>query len=130
MLLSDLLLEMPVVTILVHLLTILLLAFGLSGLSVGISAWLPNFRETDPSKVVLGFGGTVNMLVGLGYLVFIIAVACGPYHAASAVDAFAVDRSGLAWWSFAGLPFAAAGAACATMIPMRFGAANLRTVEF
>src|SRR5262245_16331801 len=130
MLLSDLLLEMPVVTILVHMLTILLLAFGLSGLSVGISAWLPNFRETDPSKVVLGFGGTVNMLVGLGYLVFIIAVACGPYHASSAMEKFATDQSGMAWWSFAGLPVAVAGAACATIIPMRIGAANLRSVEF
>lgn len=130
MLLSDLLLEMPVVTILVHMLTILLLAFGLSGLSVGISAWLPNFRETDPSKVVLGFGGTVNMLVGLGYLLFIIAIACGPYHASSAMDKFATDKSGMAWWSFAGLPFAIAGAACATIVPMRIGAANLRSVEF
>lgn len=130
MLLSDLLLEMPVVTILVHMLTILLLAFGLSGLSVGISAWLPNFRETDPSKVVLGFGGTVNMLVGLGYLVFIIAVACGPYHASSAMEKFATDQSGMTWWSFAGLPFAIAAAACATIVPMRIGAANLRSVEF
>ncbi len=130
MLLSDLFLQMPVMTILVHLLTILLLACGLSGLSVGISAWLPNFRETDPSKIVLGFGGTINMLLGLGYLVLIIGIACGPYHAASAASGFATDHPGIAWWSFAGLPVAVAMAVGATIVPMRIGARHLRTIEF
>jgi ABC-2 type transport system permease protein len=129
-LLSDLLLGMSAMTIAVHLLTMLLLAFGLSGLSVGLSAWLPNFRETDPSKIVLGFGGTVNMLVGLGYLVIVIALACGPFHAASAADAIASEGAGLPWWGFAGLPVSIAIAIVATIAPMRIGARNLRRIEF
>jgi ABC-2 type transport system permease protein len=128
-LLSDLLLGMPAVIVGVHLVTMVLLAFGLSGLSVGISAWLPNFRETDPSRIVLGFGGTVNMLVGLGYLLLVILVACGPLHAASAVR-YADGSAEVTWWAFAGLPFAVAMAAVATVVPMRIGAENLRTMEF
>ncbi|MBO0698207.1 MAG: hypothetical protein J2P46_07425 [Zavarzinella sp.] len=129
-LLSDLLLRMPALTVAVHLLTVILLAVGLSGLSVGISAWLPNFRETDPSKVVLGFGGTVNMLVGLGYLVVVIAVACGPFHAAGAVEGFTGDPARLPWWGFAGLPVAIGIAGVATVVPMQIGARTLRGMEF
>lgn len=129
-LLSDLLLGASVAAVGVHVVTMLLLAFGLSGLSVGISAWLPNFRETDPSKIVLGFGGTVNMLVSLGYLVLVIAFACGPFHLGSAAASFPGDPAELPWWAFAGLPAATALAAVATLLPMRVGARNLRGMEF
>ena len=36
--------------VLLHLLTVAVLAAGLSGLSVGLGACMPNFRETDPSQ--------------------------------------------------------------------------------
>jgi ABC-2 type transport system permease protein len=128
--LSDGLLGMSAATIGVHLATMLMLAFGLSGLSVGISAWLPNFPETDASKIVLGFGGTVNMLACLGYLVVIIGVACGPYHGAAAASAFESSGSSASIWAFAGLPVAAITAAAATLLPLRIGARHLRGMEF
>jgi ABC-2 type transport system permease protein len=129
-LLSDVLLQMPTVAVGVHLLTVVLLGVGLSGLSVGLSAWLPNFRETDASKIVLGFGGTVNMLVGLGYLVLVIAAACGPFHAASAAANLDGGAGAVPGWAFAGLPVAVGLAAAATVVPMRVGGRHLRTVEF
>jgi ABC-2 type transport system permease protein len=129
-LLSDVMLGVSAAAVGVHMLTVVLLGVGLSGLSVGISAWLPNFRETDPSKIVLGFGGTVNMLVSLGYLVVVIAAACGPFHAASAAAAFGDGVGQLPGWAFAGVPVAVAIAAAATVIPMRIGARNLRGMEF
>ena len=128
-LLSDVMLGVSAAAVGVHLLTVILLGVGLSGLSVGISAWLPNFRETDPSKIVLGFGGTVNMLVSLGYLVVVITAACGPFHAASTAASFA-GAGPLPGWAFAGLPVAVAIAAAATVVPMRVGARNLRAMEF
>jgi ABC-2 type transport system permease protein len=126
--LSDVLLGMPPIAWLVHLLTVILLAVGLSGLSVGISAWLPNFRETDPSKIVLGFGGTVNMLVGLGYLVFVIAAACGPFHAGLTLAGG--SSAGIPVWAYVGLPVAVAMAVVATWLPMRVGIRNLRQLEW
>jgi ABC-2 type transport system permease protein len=129
-LLSDLLLFMPPICVGVHLLTVALLGVGMSGLSVGLSAWLPNFRETDPSKIVLGFGGTVNMLVGLGYLVLVIAAACGPLHAAGAASAFGDGVGGLPAWAFAGLPIALGLAIAATVIPLRIGSRQLQAMEF
>src|SRR5262249_14023184 len=50
---SDLLLGMPLATLAVHLPAVAVLAVGLSGLSVGLGACVPNFRETDPSKIAV-----------------------------------------------------------------------------
>src|SRR5262249_27871648 len=72
LLLSDLMLEMPPDVVVLHALTVAVLAVGLSGLSVGLGAVLPNFREGDPSKIAVGFGGTVNLIVGLGFLLLVI----------------------------------------------------------
>ena len=65
---------------LLHVLTTAVLALGLSGLSVGLGACLPNFRETDPSRIVSGFGGTMNLLVSLVFLLVVLALMAGPWH--------------------------------------------------
>jgi ABC-2 type transport system permease protein len=80
MVLSDLMLEMPIDAMLLHLLTVAVLTAGLSGLSVGLGACMPNFRESDPSKIAVGFGGTLNLVCGLGFLLVILALMAGPWH--------------------------------------------------
>lgn len=80
MLLSDLMLEMPADAIVVHLVTVVVLAAGLSALAVGLGAVLPNFKESDPSKIAVGFGGTLNLVVSLGFLLVVIGLMAGPWH--------------------------------------------------
>ncbi len=79
-LLSDLMLEMPWDALLLHFLTVALLAAGLSGLSVGVGACLPNFRESDPSKIAVGFGGTLNLVLELAFLLATLALLAAPWH--------------------------------------------------
>jgi ABC-2 type transport system permease protein len=79
-LLSDFMLEMPLDAMLLHLLTVAVLTAGLSGLSVGLGACMPNFRESDPSKIAVGFGGTLNLVISLGFLLVILALMAGPWH--------------------------------------------------
>ena len=55
-------------------------AQGLSGISVGLGARLPNLRETDPSKIAVGFGGTLNLLVSLVYIFAIVTAMAIPCH--------------------------------------------------
>ncbi|HEY2784890.1 MAG TPA: hypothetical protein VGJ05_07945 [Fimbriiglobus sp.] len=134
-LISDLLLELPAVVVLVHAVTLLAVAVGLSGLNVGLGAYMPNFRETDPSKIVVGFGGTVNMMIGLCYLVLVVGISAGPLHAAAVAAKYqtgqlSVEGSALPLWAFAGVPVALALAAVATVIPLRAGGRALRAVEF
>ena len=78
--LSDLMLGMGPVMIALHLAMVAVLCAGLSGISVGLGARLPNLRETDPSKIAVGFGGTLNLLVSLVYIFAIVTAMAIPCH--------------------------------------------------
>ncbi len=131
-LVSDVLLGMPPEVVGVHALTVAVIAVGLSAMNVGLGAYMPNFRETDPSKIVVGFGGTVNMVVGLLYLVVVVGVMAAPLHAAGLAGG--LRNSGgdptLPGWAFAGLPVGLAAGALAVWLPLRAGARSLRATEF
>jgi ABC-2 type transport system permease protein len=86
-LLSDLMLGMSGWVILMHLLAVTVIAMGLSGLSVGLGAWMPNFRETDPSKIAVGFGGTLNLVAGLFFLLTILVLMVLPWHVYTGIAA-------------------------------------------
>jgi ABC-2 type transport system permease protein len=129
-LLSDLVLDMELPAILMHMLTLAVLSFGLSGMSVGMSAWMPNFRETDPSKIVVGFGGTMFTIASLMYLVIAVGSICGPFHLAGARAFFGGAGDRYPWWAFAGVPVGVLMAIAAIWLPMRIGARNLSKMEF
>ena len=78
--LSDVMLGMGPVMIALHLAMVAVLCAGLSGISVGLGARLPNLRETDPSKIAVGFGGTLNLLVSLVYIFAIVTAMAIPCH--------------------------------------------------
>ncbi len=129
-LVSDLMLNMPASAVGLHVAAVAVLAAGLSGLSVGLGACMPNFRETDPSKIAVGFGGTLNLVAGLLYLLLIVSLMVGPWHVAAGLEGGDV-RSPL------GLAGVAAGAAlgvlagaAAVVVPLHYGARNLRRMEF
>jgi ABC-2 type transport system permease protein len=124
---SDLLLGLPTPGLALHALVVAIIAIGLSALNVGLGAYLPNFRETDPSKIVVGFGGTVNMVVGLGFLVAIIGFMAVPFHT---VQLARQADGGLNPWVFAGLPVGLLLGGLAVVLPLRAGARSLRQLEF
>ena len=126
-LLSDLTLGMPLTAVVLHLLTVAVLALGLSGLSVGMGAWLPNFRETDPSKIVSGFGGTMNLLVSLLFLLTVLVVMAGPWHAQAA---WADGGEPALWTVLPGAALGLAAGAAAVFLPLRTGVRALRRMEF
>jgi ABC-2 type transport system permease protein len=132
-LLSDLMLDAPLTAVLLHLLTVVVLAAGLSGLSVGMGACLPNFRESDPSKIAVGFGGTVNLLIGLAFLLATLLLMAAPWHLFMLRSAYTPggEHSPLM------LPvvvFAAAVGlvvgAMAVLVPLRAGVRALQKMEF
>jgi ABC-2 type transport system permease protein len=128
---SDLMLNVPWVTLALHAATVAVLALGLSGLSVGLGAWIPNFRETDPSKLAVGFGGTLNLVAGLLYLVVVIAVMALPWHLHIAV---AVSQGRYdpvpGWWLMPGVVLGLGLGFAAVVVPLRIGIAALRRMEF
>ena len=71
--LSDLMLGLEPLMIGLHIVLIAMLCFGLSAISVGLGAYMPNLREEDPSKIASGFGGTLNLLVSLVFIALMVA---------------------------------------------------------
>ena len=49
-----------------------MISVGLVGLSVGLGSIYPNFKEDNSAKIVSGFGGTLNFVIALLYVIFTI----------------------------------------------------------
>lgn len=126
---SNLMLSVPWPIVVVHSFAIAVLALGLSGLSVGLGATMPNFRESDPSKVAVGFGGTMNLIAGLLFLIVIIVVMALPWHLRLAYFGDLKIESRDCWLGLG--VFAGWGLGWLTvLVPLRKGAAMLKEMEF
>jgi ABC-2 type transport system permease protein len=127
---GNVMLGMPPVLLVVHALTVLVLALGLSGLSVGLSAMMPNFRETDPSKIAVGFGGTMNLICGLFFLLVAVIVMAGPWH----LHMLRNGSSDVDWvaplWLWLGVLLGGMIGGLAVWLPLRAGARVLKQMEF
>jgi ABC-2 type transport system permease protein len=128
--LSDLLLGMDWAVIVLHTLTVAVLAAGLSGLSVGLGACIPNFRESDPSKIAVGFGGTLNLVIGLLFLLVVIGVMAAPYHLLAAVRLETDETTPMSGRLLVGVASGLVVGALAVSVPLRLGIRALRTIEF
>jgi ABC-2 type transport system permease protein len=82
-LLSDIMLRVversPVVAV-IHQLTCLVLCLGLSAMAVGLGARLPNLREPSPSKIAAGFGGTLNLILNMVYILAVVLATAIPLY--------------------------------------------------
>jgi ABC-2 type transport system permease protein len=129
---SNLMLSMPWHIIAIHVLTMAVLALGLSGLSVGLGACMPNFRESDPSKIAVGFGGTLNLVAGLLLLVVVVLLMATPWHLQLAAHQ---SRGGTRLeistaWLWLSLILGLVVGLAAVVIPLRAGTRSLRGMEF
>ncbi len=129
-LLSDLMLDMPLQVILLHLLTVGVLSAGLSGMSVGLGAAMPNFRETDPSKIAVGFGGTLNLIACLLYLLVVLALMAMPWHVQMVTAESATSRQPIVWMVGLGAALGIGLGLAAVILPLQLGVQTLRKMEF
>lgn len=95
------------------------MSFTLNGLAVGLGVLYPNIRETNPNKIVSGFGGTlcfvlssVYILGGLGLIVF----GAGGLHshtswAVASIAGFVLLSLAIGW------------------VPMNWGLRHLKNIE-
>lgn len=66
---SGISLDLPVKRILFFSASILMLSYGLTSLALSLGALVPNFRESNPARIVSGFGGTVCLIASFVYIV-------------------------------------------------------------
>ena len=136
-LLSDIVLKIveraPFVA-LIHQLTCWSMCIGLSALAVGLGARLPDFRESSPSRIAAGFGGTLNLVLSALFIMATVlptGVTC--YCWLNRQNGF----SGGDWFSLgsfssviAGLLIAMLAGLMATYLPLRAGFRAFRRLEF
>lgn len=102
--------------------------FGLAGLAVGLGALYPNFNEDNPARIVSGLGGTLNLLMSIGYITVIVAAQTLVLQW-NAIGRFGSEQTFQYALAGAVLASAVTTAACVAL-PMYFGLRNLRDMEY
>ncbi len=134
-LLSDLMLRMGPAMILLHMGMVAILCLGLSGISVGLGARLPNLKEDDPSKIAAGFGGTLNLLVSLVFICSIVtalAVPCHLYFAGQDNPEFAgasLSETQFRSWLIVAILVSLVVGVVGTILPLRIGIKAFQRME-
>jgi ABC-2 type transport system permease protein len=134
-LLSDMMLNVHALVIGVHQLTCVLLCLGLASIAVGFGAMLPNFRETSPSKIAAGFGGTLNLVLSALYIMVVVVLTALPCHfyllaGKGPWGAAFFSPQYLKLWLILGTGAAIVVGAVATIVPLRRGLRAFRQLEF
>jgi ABC-2 type transport system permease protein len=134
-LLSDMMLQVPMLVIAVHQLTCVLLCLGLASIAVGFGAMMPNFRERSPSKIAAGYGGTLNLVLSALYIMIVVVLTALPCHfyllaGKGPWGATFVNPQYLRLWLVLGTAAAIATGAIATVVPLRRGLRAFRKLEF
>jgi ABC-2 type transport system permease protein len=135
-LLSGLMLKVGPVMLILQAAIVAVLCFGLSAISVGLGARLPNLREDDPSKIAAGFGGTLNLLVSLAFIALVIAppaILSHLYFAGIGSEVammFGGSHEVLYRRLLLAVSFSLVVGAVATIVPMRIGIRAFERMEF
>jgi ABC-2 type transport system permease protein len=96
------------------------MTFALNGLAVGLGVLYPNFKETHPSKIVSGFGGTLCLVLSFLYIlasVLVVGVGTAGLRAQTgstviSLTLFLLMSIGVGW------------------VPLRMGLKQLNRFEF
>lgn len=107
--------------------TITVLSLGLTSLSIGLGAILPNFKEDNPARIANGIGGTLNVILSLSYIGATVAILVLPVVLWPRMD----DE--LAQWQRWGWPLLALMVVlqlAAAVLPMRIGLRRWQNHEF
>ncbi len=78
MIVSSLMLKFPWPRVVYFAGAIGLMSAALSGLSVGLGALFPNFKEDNPSKIVSSFGGTLCLVISFVYNTVFVSLLALP----------------------------------------------------
>ena len=133
--LSDLMLRMHPAMIALHMGMVAILCFGLSGISVGLGARLPDLKESDPSKIAAGFGGTLNLLVSLIFIASIVtslALPCHLYFAgpeAAELGTIALSEDRFRFWLTVAILTSLVIGVVGTIVPLRIGIKAFQLME-
>ncbi|MBN1902976.1 hypothetical protein JW926_16755 [Candidatus Sumerlaeota bacterium] len=127
MIFSNYILKVDMLMQWISVLTIFVMSFGLTSLSVGLGAISPDFREDNPARIANGFGGTMNVILSLIYIGIVISFEMFPIY----LDALG-KRSLGSWPLSLSIPYVAVFVLINVFIlvvPMKIGIRRWREME-
>jgi ABC-2 type transport system permease protein len=124
---SDLMLNVGQLVTILHLFSVSVISAGLSGLSVGLGAIYMDLREDSPSRIVSGFGGTLNLVLSMVFVGVVVAVLAVPCHL-YIVKGIISDWVFRLWIAGSLVVIVGAGIACC-VIPLTLGRRALDRLE-
>jgi len=125
--LSSVMLKTPATLAILHSVALFGICLGLSGLAVGLGAIYPNFTEDNPSKIVSGFGGTLNLVMSLVFVLTVLgaqALPCFYYF-----GRWALSGDQFRWIIVGSMTAIAVISLLACLIPMSMGLRAIRRLE-
>jgi len=96
-----------------------LMTFALNGLAIGLGVLYPNLKESNPNKIVSGFGGTLCFVLSSFYIL-------------ASVLLLMFGAGGLrlhAGWAMEGIGGFVLLSFCIGWLPMKFGLQRLKNFE-
>ncbi len=102
-------------------------ALAVSGLATGLGAVFIDLRHRNPAAVVSGFGGTLNLVLGLGFIIGSLAPFGSVFHAHALTRIGDADLSRILPWLYLWL---GALTLLATVPPLWFGCRSLARRDF
>ncbi len=136
-LLSDSMLRIHPLMIVLHMGMVAVLCLGLSGISVGLGARLPDLKEDDPSKIAAGFGGTLNLLVSLAFIFAVVTSLALPCHmyfagldAQSEFGGSVLSAGQFRFWITVAIFVSLGVGVVGTVVPLRIGIKAFQRMEF
>jgi len=124
---SDLMLGAPFDMMILHLLAVIIICGGLSGLAVGLGAIYPILHEDNPSKIVSGFGGTLNLVLSMILVGAVVGLLAVPTHLFQVTKALNLQSFRL-WLGLAVAVVLGLGA-LATFVPLSLGEKAFEKME-
>ena len=127
---SNWLLGVDLVMMLLSAVTVLLMAFGITGLGLGIGAAFPRFRYENIAQIPTGFGGLLYMMTAMLFCVLIVVIEALPLQMyLTAVASGQPLRPGQ-WGIIAScVVFICTLSAAACIAPMKIGLHRLSQIE-
>lgn len=127
---SNMLLEVDRLMMVLSTVTVLVMALGISGLSVGIGAAFPRFKYENIAQIPTGFGGVLFMMLSMLLCVAIVLVEAVPVRMYLNAAAHGRPLRPDQWAVAAGSAVFVAGlGAAALVVPLRIGLRRLSRIE-
>jgi ABC-2 type transport system permease protein len=125
--LSDLTLGLSWWTVGIHLFVVLCVCCGLNGMAVGLGAVYPNMRSDSPSQIVSSFGGTLNLVSSITFILASVFLVAVPSHAQATGRLVGND---FLLCTAVCMSAEAVAAAFVCIVPMRMGIRAFEGMEF